>query len=242
LSLINADDIIGILADYRLCWISGRFSGGKTSFAYRAAYEYLKKGYRLVTTNASCWGDELDSVRLLDCPDNPKLHNKLHCVCLLDEGGLYFKSTKQIEQVAAYAAKMDVIYMIPSFFPPVRSAQVVTVQPIFGLRAAGIPLIVYKWRAHIGGFDDSGFFLWWWPQEVYGVYSRQDPGAEPDDVVAFLIKRMEEYKAAYGRNKVSDVGGGWWQTSDADAFTDAAATFADAADAISLSKRGRGRK
>lgn len=256
--LLGGANIRGLIQEYRLCWICGRFSGGKTSLAYALAYEWLRKGYRLVTTNASVWADDMDQVKLI-WPDGPDASPRLRTVCILDEGGLYFKASAQIEQVAAFAAKMDCIYLIPSFFPPVRAAQVVTVQPIFGLRAAGIPLIVYQWRTKIQGFDDRGLFYWWRPSEVYGVYSRQDPGSEPDEVVDWLITRSDEYQQWYAdrhnrkrqrgrRNGLQSVAisGGAFGASGSDFLRDAATEIADAADefarASALPKRGRRRK
>lgn len=246
----GGSQVLGLIQEYRLCWICGRFSGGKTSLAYRLAYDWLRRGYRLVTTNASVWGEPYENVKLQGDPP------KLRAVVILDEGGLYFKASAQIEQVAAFAAKMDCIYLIPSFFPPSKAAQVVTVQPVFGFRAAGIPLIVYTWRTKLGAFDDRGYFIWWRPSEIYGVYSRQDPGAQPDEIVEWLIDKSEEYqawfRAKYDRKERKntirgvDVTWGASGSSGLDIIADAASAFADAADTISvnasISRRGRRRK
>ncbi len=255
MGLWGGSNIVGLVQEYRLCWISGRFSGGKTSLAYRLAYEYLNRGYRLISTNATVWADSLDHVGLI-YPDGPEAAPKLRTVVILDEGGLYFKASAQIEQVAAFAAKMDCIYLIPSFFPPVRAAQVVNIQPVWGLKSAGIPLIVYSWRVKLGAFDDRGFFVWWRPSEVYGVYSRQDPGAEPDEVVTWLIDQTDEYQRVYAqrhnrkrradRVREVEVSGGAFDSSGLDVLRDAAAEFGAAADefasAASVSRRRRRRK
>lgn len=257
MSLLGGANVVGILQEYRLCWIHGRFSGGKTSVAYALAESWLKRGYRLITTNACVWADPMDGVRL-ERFNGPESDPTLHAVVILDEGGLYFKSTAQIEQVAAFAAKMDCIYLIPSFFAPVRAAQVVRIQPLFGLRAAGIPLIVYRWRVKLGDVDDKGAFYWWRPSEIYGIYSRQDPGAEPDEVVDWLIARSDEYQQFYadrhgrkrqrGRsNSVSgvEIGGGFFAASGLDRITDAASVIADAAEDFSHAStvsRRRGRR
>ena len=82
----------------------------------------------------------------------------LNAVVVMDEAGLALKATRQVEAMAAYAAKMDCIYLFPSFFPPIRAAQVVTVQPVFSFVQIGLPVIVYRWRVKIGSFDDRGTF------------------------------------------------------------------------------------
>ncbi len=242
--LVGASNVISMLQEYRLCWISGRFSGGKTSVAYRLAYDFLQRGYRLISTNMSVWSDDFESVTFDSSSGSPKLR----CVFILDEGGLYFKSTSQIEEIAAFAAKMDCIYIIPSFFPPVRSAQVLIIQPIFGLRGAGVPLVVYKWRVKIGSFSDSGIFFWWRPSEVYGVYSRQDPGDTPEQVINFLIQKTSEYKAYYakqrGKNSVPEVEGSgrFVGASDIDRLVDVAEDFRFSVEEFATFSSRRGRR
>lgn len=198
--LINAQSIVGVLDMYRIIWISGRFGGHKTALAYMIAKNYLEKGYRLATNSRTVWADPLDKIQLNES-------NQLHAVVLLDEGGLYFKSSRQIEQIAAYAAKMDCIYIIPSFWPPTKAAQIVNIQPVVSLKATGIPIIVYKWTVKIGQFKENGWFFWWDPKEIYGIYSRQDPGDDPEDIIAFLVERANEYRVRYGRKRNDDLSG-----------------------------------
>jgi hypothetical protein len=221
--LINAEVFLATVVSYRLVWISGRFGGGKTSLAYRIAQEYLEKDYRLITNNKSVWADPVDSVQLDD-------NNHLKAVVILDEGGLWFKSSKQIEMVASYAAKMDCIYLLPSFWPPTRAAQVLVVQPVFNFKAAGIPAIFYKWRVKIGSFEDKGWFVWWRPSEIYGIYSRQDPGDTGAEIVEFLINRTNEFRQRYGRGG-SDVLQTLEVTSE-DVLADAVQEFAGAVDGL----------
>ncbi|MFC1936776.1 hypothetical protein ACFLYP_03825 [Chloroflexota bacterium] len=187
MGLINGGQIISIVRDYRLLWMPGKFAGGKSSFAiYLAGLLAKENGYRIITNMWTVWNDDIEEVRLLE-------NGMLKCVVILDEGGLHFKSSAQIEQIAAYASKMDCIYIIPSFFPPTPKAQVVTVQPVYSLKAAGIPAIRYEWQVRVEGWRDQGTFWWWWPYEIYGVYSRQHPGTRPERIIQFLVERMEDY-------------------------------------------------
>jgi hypothetical protein len=225
MGLINSTVFMGTLQSYRLCWISGRFGGGKTSFAYKVAEDFLKRGYRLITNNESVWADDLSKVDLLD-------NGMLHAVILLDEGGLWFKSSKQIEMIASYAAKMDCVYIIPSFWPPTRAAQVLTVQPIFNLKGTGIPIVVYKWKVKLGGFMDSGTFLWSNPGEIFGVYSRQDPGDTGADIVEYLIEKTEAYRNRFGRGRKTFDGlpGLETEVSSTDLLLEASENMAQAVD------------
>jgi len=219
--LMNADVILQTIASYRLCWISGRFGGGKTSVAYEISRHFLKQGYRLVSNNMSAWADEPANVDFIDGGYH------LKSVVLLDEGGLWFKSGQQIEMIASYAAKMDVVYLLPSFWPPTRKAQVVVVQPLWNLKATGLPIILYRWRVREGGFDDKGIFWWWKPQEIYGVYSRQDPGDVGQEIVEWLVTKTEDYRGKFGRstrgNEISDLG----TASEADIFQEAIGELSD---------------
>lgn len=231
---INAEPILGVLDMYRLIWISGRFGGHKTALAFQIAKRYLEKGYKLATNSRSVWADPFDTIQLND-------KNQLHSVVILDEGGLYFKTGRQVEQIAAYAAKMDVVYIIPSFWPPTKAAQIINIQPVVSLKASGIPAIIYKWRVDIGSFKDKGFFIWLNPQEIYGTYSRQDPGDDPDEIVQFLVDRSGEYRKRYGRktNEIFSLE----DISEGDRIEEAAMVFADSADSIAtvFSRRGKRR-
>ena len=158
----------------------GKFGGGKTAFAMRIGEEYLKLGYRLLTNTPCIWGDDWSKVRL-----NPET-GMLNAVVIMDEAGLALKATRQVEAMAAYAAKMDCIYLFPSFFPPIRAAQVVTIQPVFSFVQIGLPFTVYKWRVKIGAFADGGTFVWSWPSEIWGVYSRRAPESSIYDLISFL--------------------------------------------------------
>ncbi len=227
---INGGQIFPIIQSYRLVWIAGRFSGGKTSFSYKVAERFLKNGqYRLISNTNCIWNDDPNDVQLMD-------DGMLHAVIVLDEGGQWFKSSKEIERIAAYAAKMDCIYIIPSFWPPNRSAQVVTIQPLFNFISAGIPAIVYSWSVSLGSFKDKGWFAWVYPQSIYGVYSRQDPGDSPETIISFLTQRTEEYIQSRGRNHGLQPMG---ETSAADLIFEASNTLVQAADSFSALSVGK---
>jgi hypothetical protein len=228
--LVNAQSIVGVLDMYRLIWISGRFGGHKTALAFKLAENYLNKGYRLATNTRTVWADPLEEIQLNE-------NNKLKAVCILDEGGLYFKSGRQVEQIAAYAAKMDVIYIIPSFWPPTSAAQIVNIQPIVSLKATGLPVIIYKWTVSIGKFKENGWFFWWNPGEIYGIYSRQDPGEEPEELIKFLVARSDEFRRNYGR-KTNDEVFNLGVISESEQIAEAASIFSQAASDIGTSISG----
>jgi hypothetical protein len=235
MGFIGASGFVQIAQSYRLIWVSGRFSGGKTSFAIRLAEEFLRLGYRLITNTPCVWADNWDDVQL------DQDTGMLHAVVIMDEAGLALKATRQVEMMAAYAAKMDCIYLFPSFFPPIRAAQVVTVQPVFSFIQIGLPLIVYKWRVKIGAFEDHGSFLWLFPQEVWGVYSRRAPESSIYNLITYLAERVEDYRKRYGvADSLPKVEA---EPSPYDSLRDSAETLAEAADRLSsLPARGNSRR
>lgn len=233
MGLIGAGTFISVVNNYRLLWVSGRFGGGKTSLAFKLAETWLEQGYRLLTNGRCVWADKAEEIDFVD------EFGHLKTIVVLDEGGLEFKASKQVEMIAAYAAKMDIIFILPSFWAPVRTAQVVTCQPVFGFQMIGLPLIVYKWKVKLGGFEDGGMFFWWRPAEIYGVYSRQDPGDIAADIIDLLVAKAEAFRARYGRarNGLSAL-----EVGAEDLLYDAAGQIAEAADALSLAGRKRGRR
>ncbi len=194
MGLMNAGSVLQMIQNYRLIWLSGRFSGGKTSLAFAIAEYYAQMGYRIITNTKCIWADNP-----YECELNKDGH--LHAVVILDEGGTEFNTNKQVMEISAYSAKMDIIFLVPSFFPPARKFQVMEIQPVWNLKSVGIPYIHYQWGVHVGNFKDQGSFGWLFPQSVYGVYSRQDPGARTEAIVKVLVKRKEEFRQLHGATR-----------------------------------------
>lgn len=197
--LVGGGTVLQMIKAYRLIWISGRFGGGKTSLAFEIARNYAEDGYKIVTNSKSIWAENIQDHGIDE-------NGHLNSVVILDEGGIVFKRNTQAEQIAAYANKMDIIFLIPSFWPPARKFRVLELQPIWNLTGIGIPYIQYQWRVSVGGFKDEGSFGWLFPQNIYGVYSRQDPGGKTDQIVDFLIREKDKFRAMHGADKIRKVG------------------------------------
>lgn len=222
MGLVGGGTVLQMIQAYRLIWISGRFGGGKTSLAFELARNYAEKGYKIITNTKSIWGEDLSQIGIDE-------NGHLGSVVVLDEGGIVFKRNTQAEQIAAYAAKMDVIFLIPSFWPPARKFRVLELQPIWNLTGIGIPYIQYQWRVQVGGFKDEGSFGWLFPQGIYGVYSRQDPGGKTDQIVEFLTEEKDKFRKMHGADKVRKVG---------DDSMAAAELFSDSIDAMEEGMEG----
>lgn len=234
--LLGAETLYGLIEAYRLVHIGGRFSGGKTSLAFLLAKHWLERGYRLVTNVKTVWADRLEDVRL-------RPGGYLDAVVIFDEGGLWLKRNSLVEAVAAYAAKMRLIFMIPSIFPPASRFRVLTIQPVFTFRHLGLPVTYYRWRISIGERYDGGAFLWVFPGRdgVYGVYSRQDPGADPWEIVGWLEGRLSEFRSFHGRGPFRGNGRRGDADSEVADMLEAASELSDAARELGEAWRRVGR-
>lgn len=237
--LINAEPFTGVIDQYRLLTISGKLGGHKTSHSLALAEPFLKKGYRLVSNMRCVWNDDLSEVAV----DSET--GKLHCIVIMDEGGLEIKSRFQVEDVAAYSRKMDLMLWYPSFWPTPRMAQILKTQAMFSLKSAGIPCIVYKWSVTMGGFKDGGWYLWINPQNYYGLYSSNDPGSKLRKVQRFLLEQKEIFRARW-HDDDDDDGEDGLSTLAVDGktalLTEAVENMAEAADTLLSVSSGKGRR
>lgn len=231
--LLGGGSILPNIQNYRLCWIAGRPGSYKTSLSMFIAEHYMKQGYRLISNCRTVWADNPKDVQLLD-------NDQLKAVVILDEGGRDFKAGKQIEEIAAYTRKMDTLFLIPSYWPPTKEAQILTIQARWNLMAIGIPFVAYKWTIKLGSFRDEGNFAFWNPSKVFGIYSTKDPAAEAKAIVNFLVKRKDEYRGRFGYDDViSDLE----EVTEIDIFREAVGEMAQAiTDLSSVAPRGRKRK
>jgi hypothetical protein len=227
---INAEPVFAILESYRLIHIAGKFGGHKTSLALAMFRDFGDRGYRLITNTKTIWADDMYKVALRD-------NGQLKAVVILDEGGQEFKTSRQIEMIASYARKMDVVYIIPSYWPPAKVP--LTIQPLFSLKSAGLPVIFYQWRVDLGGMHDKGWFIWMFPEEIYGIYSSQDPGDYCAEIIDFLIKRAGEFRKFHGRSNSRNELQTLEEVKPEDVLADAMGLFAENVDALgaSLSRR-----
>lgn len=192
--LIGANDVISQIITNRQAWITGANGSYKTSVAYRLAYDLVIK-YNAVeyiyTNNKSSWGDDI--TKNVSCEVNG--------VIIIDEGGLYIKSKNDVEEFTALAMKLNAIYLVPSYRPPPKGMRNLTIFALPMLLESGLPLVAYKWEANNASRKQQGIFFFWNPQEIYGVYSRQDPGGVTIELLKNVNRITQNLYNSYGREK-----------------------------------------
>jgi len=168
--LLMAEGLIGICSTYRVVHIAGRYGGGKTSLAFRLAYELLSSGQsRYLYTNIPCvWADNPNlSVMRADLAG---VERWLDAVVVLDEGGLFLRNNSKAEQFTAFLRKLNITIIVCSIMPPARMMRSVQVQRTLDFMKFGIPLWSYEWRINDNTTKDKDTFYWLDPAEIFGVY------------------------------------------------------------------------
>lgn len=189
MGLIGAEVAQDMLDQFRMVWLGGRVGGHKTSLALMLARPYLEKGYRLITNFPCAWSDDIKTVTLDE-------KGFLRAVVILDEGGRFIKLSSQIEAICSYPGKMQMILVISSFTRPAPLARAFYIKAGSAYFRYGLPLVRYEW-----GLEDdnqSGGFWWWCPAEIYGVYSRNNPGFGAQGIVNFLIEQEQAFERYHG--------------------------------------------
>lgn len=194
--LIDAGVTLAQLTGYRMCWIPGAFSSGKSALSFRLAYELaVRKSYRIVCNQESVWNE--------GTPPDFDSDMKLKLVAIIDEGGLYLSDNAQLMSWMAFAGKMDLVAVVPSIQEPASILSTFTIQKAWGWRAAGLPFDAFRWDISMRKVKYSGLFYWLGMEEIYGVYSTLNPSIDPLGLISWLQRKVDEYKRYYmDRQKV----------------------------------------
>jgi hypothetical protein len=234
LTIIMGSHVLDLVSDYRLCWISGRYGGFKTLLAVEIAEHFLKRGYRLITNIKSPWADDWGKINFLE-------NGTLRAVILMDEAGLTLRYTEQLESMCAYSRKMDCIYLFPSFFPPVRYAQVLNLHSVYGFHHLMIPIRVWQCRIKIGGWRDTSTFATSEASRIYGIYSTQSVDLDTEGIIEFMAEKVDRFRELFGGKRIRGLEKD--RTSPFSGFADSVGALAEVADDFAaIPTRSRGRK
>jgi hypothetical protein len=164
---------------YRVAHIDGRYGGGKTSFAFRAAYELLTRGgYRYLFSNvASVWNDNPELVLMRD-------GRYVDAVVVLDEGGLFLKTGRDVEKFLVFLRKLNITLLLPSVQRPASALCRLQIQRMSNLNVIGLPLWAYVGRLSSGDQNERSNFYWRSPKEIYGIYDTL--GVPTDDTLVYM--------------------------------------------------------
>jgi hypothetical protein len=210
---IGAETFFRLVRNFRTCWFRGRYGCGKTALSVATALRMLDSGVSdcCVSNIPLAFGEQ-------QLPPVP-----WRATILMDEGGLFWKTGRAFEMVAAFLRKQELIVLIPSITPPSLQFRTLYVRRVFSSAAmTGLNLWLYEWTIAEAGEITKGKFWWTFPK----IFRYYDTNYSPlgDEKIPQWVS------SAYA--DVADDGGGLLAPISATAQTmaDAAATMADAAE------------
>ena len=143
-----------MLVEYRICWVAGRFGGGKTSFALCVASWLVANGYaKKILSN---------SPTSLALPDPRDADD---AAIVIDEGWQF--KNEAVEKYAAFTRKINSYLLFPSVWPPHPQFCNFYVQRIFDASCVGLPAWFYRWVLRTRVFNEKGTIVLWKPGPIF---------------------------------------------------------------------------
>lgn len=163
--ILNGEVLLETIMNERIVWLSGRVRSGKTSLAYRIAHDLVVSGkVRYIFSNVkSVWNDDPEHMVLRD-------GRFVDAVIILDEGGLFLKSSRQADRFMSFLGKLNVVVMIASRAKPSTKLTMLSIQRLFNAAIIGLPFWFYKMTLLDGSVKETDRFIWKNPSEVWGVF------------------------------------------------------------------------
>lgn len=164
--LINGFNVLANLKAWRVLWLDGHLRGGKTSLAFRLGYELLMQGEvkYLCSNIPNVWNSRPSEIPFYE---DTKL---LNTVFIADEGGHIIRNSKDSEQYITGLGKLNAYLIVPSRRAPSSDVTNFRIQRVINLSTIGINAWFYKYLIKDGFQKDDGWFIWYNPGEIFGVY------------------------------------------------------------------------
>lgn len=189
--------VTSLIRNYRVLSLLGRVGSGKTLLAFYLAYRLVRLGYfRHIVSNIPCvWNTPLDRV---DLRMDARGHASLDTVVVLDEGGLFLKTSRDTDKYLAFLRKFNVCILVPSVEPPASKLTKLSFQRVFNAGIIGIPAWQYMYSLRYGQIKQQEHFWFINPPGMYGVY---DTGAVPssdEGISDWLLEFNEREQSTRG--------------------------------------------
>ena len=198
--LVNHQTIMRYITEHRIIHIDGRFGGGKTALAMRLALELVENyGFRYIFTNFNCvFNDVLDAVELRE-------DKYVDAVLILDEAGVFLNKKSDWDDWDAFPRKLNVVILAPSAKSLPSTSQIMTIERIANYQ----PVLIDMWRYE--AYQTSGRkkysykFDWWFPHEIFGLYSTDATPIEASLLKIYLQKWLAMRKVDEQAAEISAV-------------------------------------
>lgn len=196
--LLGHSLIMQQIRDFRIVGIEGRYGSYKTALAFRLAYELVKTGeFRHVVANLpNAFQSDFKDIHLRDNElGDPTF---LDTVFILDEGGIFLDSDKEIKKFVAFLRKLNCILIIPSVMPLPSTAKTLVIARKNDFQKIGLPWLRYRAYLSSGRTKEDYTFSWLFPSEIYGIYNTYATPADADDIAKFIFEQSAIVSKAQG--------------------------------------------
>lgn len=159
--LFGAAEFLQMLLLYRSCWLGGRYGGGKTALAfYLAGYlKYLGYVQHIYSNVPSVFSESLTPGDVI-----------ASAALVVDESWIFVDSWRKVKKYAAFSRKLNLYLLLPSVFPPHSRLRMLSCQRVLNMYKFGFPVWVYRWDLGMGHIREKGYFSWFNPAGIFGLY------------------------------------------------------------------------
>ncbi|MEM9952153.1 MAG: hypothetical protein AAF846_11160 [Chloroflexota bacterium] len=185
--LVGHETFYRYVQDRRIVYIGGKLGGGKTSLAFRIAWDLMQTGrFRYIISNVnSVWNEDPSDVILRDGV-------KVDAVVILDEAGDFMRTEREARQWIRNLRKINVVLILPSFDTPASVAKAIAIENTFNGYGIFIPYYRYTGKLKSTTYTEDISFGWWKPHEIYGIY---DTDGFPSDNAPALLQHLERWQS-----------------------------------------------
>lgn len=181
---------MNMLRNFRICWIGGRFGGGKTALATRMAIEALDKGWvQHAVGNFPCVVFT-DLHRIEECRD---------AFIILDEAGVWL-SDKEFDSITAFLRKRNLYVVLASVLPVQLRARTLNIQRVFNAHTIGLNFWVYGGVLDYMRVKEKLSLTWANPREIFGLYDTTYVTADDAGIVEWVLDAFREQQAIEAAN------------------------------------------
>jgi len=193
LSGLRGGVFLSMLRNFRLCWVGGRYGGGKTALSVRLAYEFLERGW------------VKDAVGNFPCVLFTDLHRLSECrdtFIILDEAGVWL-SDKEFDNVSAFLRKRNLYVVLASVLPVPLRAKSLNIQRTWNGHSVGLNFWHYSGVLSYMQVKEKLTLSWFNPREVFGLYDTSYVTVDDAGIVKWVTDAFNK-----GKQDSSAVAGG----------------------------------
>ncbi len=178
---LQGAEFLDLLRNFRICWLGGRFGGGKTAFAERLGVEFVDRGWadHIVGNFPSVLHTDISRI---ECKD---------CFIVLDEAGVWLDD-REFDKVTAFLRKRNMTVVLASVLPVSLRAKTLNVQRTFNGHRLGLNFWRYSALLDYMRVKLTVSIIWRNPREIYGLYDTGYVAMDDGGIVKWVVDSFNE--------------------------------------------------